>query len=217
MSILDLTSKLCYTLIIMILYFDTETTGLRPGRIIQLAYILDYGDKIIAKNFYFNVPYIEPGASMVHGITLEKLEVLSKGKVFYDYMDEIESDFKEANLIVAHNFNFDFNFMSNEFKLNFKTFTYKESLDTMRYFTPILKLSRPYGRGIKYPKLEELCECMDVYPFEISAFVKDHFGVDASHNHDATYDTAAMFLAVKNGLEKIPELAEYLKKFNTLE
>ena len=60
----------------MILYFDTETTGLRPGRIIQLAYIIDYGDTIKAKNFYFNVPYIEPGASMVHGITLEDLQVL---------------------------------------------------------------------------------------------------------------------------------------------
>ena len=67
----------------MILYFDTETMGLYPGRIIQLAYILDDGENAVGKNFYFAVDYIEPSATAVHGITVEKLRVLSGGKIVF--------------------------------------------------------------------------------------------------------------------------------------
>lgn len=197
----------------MVLFFDTETTGLRPGRIIQLAYVLDYGDKVVCKNFYCNVNYIEPSASAVHGVTLDKLSVLSKGKTFADYVDEIEKDFSSADLVVAHNYRFDESFMTAEFAYNFKTYTVKDTLDTMRYFTPILQIPRPYGRGIKFPNLSEFCSALDVYPFEVAAFLKNNFGEGFSHAHDATYDTAAMFLATKNAAEKYPEFNEYLKKY----
>ena len=40
----------------MIIYFDTETTSLSPGGIIQLAYIMQEGENITAKNFYFYTP-----------------------------------------------------------------------------------------------------------------------------------------------------------------
>lgn len=196
----------------MILYFDTETTGLRPGHIIQLAYILDYGDKISAKNFYFEVSYIEPSASFVHSITVEKLKELSKGRRFCDDIDEIERDFSSAKLIVAHNFSFDFGFMSQEFQNNLKTFRYNESLDTMRYFTPIMKLPRPNGKGIKYPKLEEFCAVNDVYPFEVDKFVKDYFSLHDKKSHDAAYDTVSMYLAVQNSREKYPDFNEFITK-----
>ena len=197
----------------MILYFDTETTGLRPGHIIQLAYILDYGDNVIAKNFYFKVEYIEPSAMAVHGITLEKLNTLSGGMVFYDHINEIEKDFLSADLLVAHNFTFDFYFMVNEFKLNFKQFQFKESFDTMKYFTPILKLPTERGKHLKYPKLNELFTYFDVYPFEIAKFCQEKFNLSIDHPHDAAFDTAAMFLAVKNACEKISELDEKLSKY----
>ncbi len=197
----------------MILYFDTETTGLRPGHIIQLAYILDYGDKIVCKNFYFDVNYIEPGAAHVHGISVEKLHGLSGGKTFSDYVCEIEADFSAAKLIVAHNARFDISFMTAEFANNFKTFSYNEALDTMRHFTPLLQIPRPYGRGIKFPKLEEFCTALDVYPFETTDFVKKNFGSASASAHDATYDTSAMFLASKNACEKFSEYNDYLSKF----
>ena len=91
----------------MIIYFDTETTGLYPGRIIQLSYVLEDGESVKGKNFYFFVEWIDPSATKVHGITVEKLAELSKGKTFSDYADEIYEDFKNASLVVAHNVRFD--------------------------------------------------------------------------------------------------------------
>ena len=58
----------------MTIYFDTETTGLTPGRIIELAYILDYGTRVETKNFFFAVDYVPESASKIHGITTEKLK-----------------------------------------------------------------------------------------------------------------------------------------------
>lgn len=197
----------------MILYFDTETTGLKPGKIIQLSYIMDYGDKTACKNFYFAVDYVEPSASMVHGITVETLLKLSKGKTFFDYIDEIEKDFNAAKLIVAHNARFDISFMTAEFSYAAKTFTYNEVLDTMRYFTQILQIKRPFGKGIKFPNLQEFYTALDVYPFEAVNFAKRNFESNDAKAHDATFDTAAMFLATKNACEKYLDFNDYLKKF----
>ena len=46
----------------MIIFFDTETTGLIPGRIIQLSYIMQSETEVRAKNFFFAVEYVEPSA-----------------------------------------------------------------------------------------------------------------------------------------------------------
>ena len=36
----------------MIIYFDTETTGLYPGQICQLSYVMQDEGKVVAKNFF---------------------------------------------------------------------------------------------------------------------------------------------------------------------
>ena len=100
----------------MILYFDTETTGLHPGQICQLTYILQDKNGVKAKNFFFSVDYVEFSAQMVHGFSKEKLFVLSNGKTFSDHFEEIKSDFESADLVVAHNVSFDFSFMRKEFE-----------------------------------------------------------------------------------------------------
>ncbi len=197
----------------MILYFDTETTGLRPGHIIQLSYVMDYGESVKTKNFYFETSYIEPSATTVHGFTVESLSVLAKGQTFADKIEEIADDFNTADLIVSHNFNFDFSFMSAEFGYLGQKFTFNESLDTMKYFTPIMKIPRPFGKGIKYPKLAEFAKFSDVYDFEVVKFVEEHFQKDGSKAHDASFDTAAMFLSSKNCAEKFPEYKELLDKY----
>ena len=66
----------------MILFFDTETTGLIPGGIIQLSYIMERKNGTTAKNFFFAVDYIEPSATEVHGFTVEKIYELSGGRTF---------------------------------------------------------------------------------------------------------------------------------------
>ncbi len=196
----------------MVIYFDTETTGLCPGRIIQLSYVKESESQAIGKNFYFAVDYIEPSAQAVHGISVEKLKELSGGKTFSDYADEIEEDFKASSLVVAHNFAFDLSFMLAEFRGLDTSFRYKESFDTMKYFTPVLKLLRRSGKGYKYPKLTELVEFAEVYPYDVSRAVARLFGEDSLSFHNACFDTSAMYLAVKTMREKLPELDEFFAK-----
>ena len=204
--------RLCYN-VAMILYFDTETTGLRPGHIIQLSYIMQDKTGVTAKNFYFKTSHIEASATAVHGITVEALEALSGGMDFYDHFEEIKADFDRADLTVSHNFNFDECFMTAEFANMGYIFRYKEKLDTMRYFTPIAQLPKAYGRGFKHPKLSELASFCDVYPFETVKTVERLFGKDQSSAHDATFDTAAMYLSVINYTEKSPEFKELIEKY----
>lgn len=197
----------------MILYFDTETTGLRPGNIIQLSYILDDGKTQKGKNFYFNAQNVEPSATAVHGYTPQLILQLSKGKVFSDYATEIHADFLNAKLIVGHNCNFDVAFLISEFKRLNLQFRYNESFDTMRFFTPVLKLERSSTKMYKYPKLCELCEFYQISEKEISAQVKRIFGGDVSSLHEARFDTTAMYLSVQKSLKTQPKLFERLSNY----
>ena len=123
----------------MNLYFDTETTGLRPGKICQLSYILQDESGAVGKNMFFHVGYVEPSAAAVHGFTAEVLYELSQGRVFADRFGEIAEDFRAADVLIAHNFSFDFMFMSAEFERLGERFTYKNSLCSMKKFTPVCR------------------------------------------------------------------------------
>ena len=64
-----------------LLFFDTETTNIRPGSICQLSYIVVDSSvkpqKTLGKNFFFTVEEMSPEAEAVHGFSLEKLYTLS--------------------------------------------------------------------------------------------------------------------------------------------
>lgn len=196
----------------MILFFDTETTGLIPGRIIQLAYIMQTGTEIKSKCFFFAVEYVEPSAVAVHGFTPEKLAVLSGGNTFSCDIDEIYDDFAAADLIIGHNVKFDIDFMIAEFLYQSRRFRYKESFDTMRFFTPIMKLPRTSNKGYKYPKLTELSEFLDIYPYDVTRKTGEIFGSNSVGSHDARYDTAELYLCFIKGLETYPEIARIVEE-----
>ena len=87
----------------MILYLDTETTGLRPGQICQISYIMQTKNSVVAKNMFFTVDSVEYGAYSVHGFSVEKLKELSKGKRFEDCVLEIKEDLlKELLYCILH-------------------------------------------------------------------------------------------------------------------
>ena len=197
----------------MILFFDTETTGLFPGRIIQLSYIMTDGENTASKNFFFGVSYIEPSATMVHGFTVEKIQKLSGGKTFSCDIDEIYDDFLSADLIVAHNVKFDIGFLIAEFNYQDRIFRYKESFDTMKAFTPIMKMERANHKGYKYPKLGEMCEFLDIYPYDITRKSIELFGSDDVGGHDARYDTTALYLSFFEGAKKFDILKETSLKY----
>ena len=192
----------------MILFFDTETTGLVPGRIIQLSYIMQTETETTAKNFFFAVEYVEPSAVKVHGFTPEKLAVLSNGHTFSSDIDEIYDDFAKADLIVAHNVKFDINFMIAEFCYQDRRFRYNEEFDTMKFFTSVMKLPRENHKGYKYPKLSELIEYLDLYPYDVTRKTSELFSVSGAGGHDARFDTTALYLAFNEGARRVEELKE---------
>lgn len=185
----------------MVIFLDTETSGLKPGYICQLSYVITYGRKLQAKNFFFSVPFVEQSAYMVHGFSVEKLKILSNGKRFCDHMEEIENDFNLADLIVSHNTSFDFSFIRAEFERCGKVFCPKSEFCSMKKSVPICKLKRTNSAGYKYPKLAELSAFFGVTETDIAFSMEDLFN-DKSSFHDARFDTTAMFLSVIEGISK---------------
>ena len=177
----------------MILFFDTETTGLSPGRIIQLSYVMQSSKNVKTKNFFFYVDYVEPSAVAVHGFTPEKLFVLSNGHTFSTDIEEIYDVFLRADVIIAHNLSFDLKFMIAEFAYHDRQFRYREGICSMRYFTDIIKIPRENGKGYKYPKLTEFSKYYDLYPYDVTMETAKLFGL-YGQSHDARYDTAELYL-----------------------
>lgn len=92
-----------------LLFFDTETTSVKPGSICQLSYItVDASVKpqiTTGKNFFFTVDEMDPSAQEIHGFSLEKLYELSNGQYFEDLVPEFIQDFEEADFLIGHNVN----------------------------------------------------------------------------------------------------------------
>lgn len=195
----------------MIIYLDTETTALYPGQICQLSYVMQSGDIITAKNFFFCVDSMDYNAFKVHGFSIEKLISLSGGKRFFDHVSEIEKDFEKADVLIAHNTAFDFMFLRAEFERLDKDFVFKNEFCSMKKSTPICKLLRSNGKAYKYPKLNELCAYLEVRDWEIKKESERLFGFEAGY-HDARFDTTALYLAVNEAMKCESEFAQ-LKKW----
>lgn len=179
------------------IFFDTETTGLHPGNICQLSYIKTAGDDLITGNLYFMVDYIEPGAQKVHGLTLDTLRELSGDRRFYDRFGEIKSAFESADVLIAHNINFDLGFMDAEFKRCNSNFEYHDSMCTMRHFTNICKIPNYNSNGYKWPKLEEMIRFFGISQNQIITATQELFNNCNSGFHDARFDVTATYLCFK--------------------
>lgn len=197
-----------------IIYFDTETTGLSAGpllggkyfgKICQLSYIILDNGAPKAKNFFFNVEYVEPSASEVTGLTPEKLAVLSGGRVFADDADEIHDDFISADFIVAHNFSFDQKFMETEFNRLGMRFEYKRSICSMRSTVDFLKI--PGWKRYKMPSLAELGSFFGIKDSDVIKKTQELY-YSVSIAHDSRFDTVKLMLAVEEGKKYCPNLIE---------
>lgn len=184
-----------------ILFFDTETTSLNPGKICQLSYIVQDNKNVTGKNYFFKVDSVDPRAEEVHGLSVEKLNKLSKGKVFADHVKSIYKDFAEADLIVGHNVTFDVKFIKAEFERQGMKFEPKEQFCTMKHFKPIMCL--PSKNGYKFPKLIELSEFLGISSREVNRQVSEIFAsTDNTISHDSRYDIVETYLSFKKGIEK---------------
>lgn len=195
MNISDLNSQ-------KILFFDTETTGLNPGNICQLSYIIIDGDCIQANNHFFKVNYVEPGAQRVHGLSVEKLLKLSNNKTFKDNFNQLKTDFDSADLLVGHNISFDLKFVNSEYRQLGHNFRYNNSLCTMKHFTNICKIEKNGGYGYKWPKLEELTRFLNIKDKDIIKTTGEIFNCKGIGYHDARFDTVATYLSYMEGIRK---------------
>lgn len=185
-------------------FFDTETTGLAPGKIAQLAYIQqDEAGNVKCGNYFFEVDYMSPDAERVTGRGIEDYKKLSGGQKFGDKAQEILSVFKDT-MLIAHNLPFDENFISTEFWRQNILFKPADRFDTMVYFRNICKW--PGGRNgnpYKDPKLIELVRYLSIDEEVIEKYCNKLFGIRAEGFHDAMYDTTAMFVAFQVWRERI--------------
>lgn len=184
------------------LIFDTETSGLRPGNICQLSYLLIGEDGIEGKNHYFKVGYVEPGAENIHGLSVEKLLVLSDNKEFKDKLSLVKEDFDRADLLVGHNISFDLNFLISEYQRAGQGFNLKDTFCTMKYFTNICKIDHWNGRGYKWPKLEELTHFLKISHRDIVEETEEIFYSPDIGYHDARFDTVATYLSYLEGIRR---------------
>lgn len=186
------------------IFFDTETTGIRPGSICQLSYILVDTSikptKTIGKNIFFTVEYIEPEAEQIHGFSVEKLYELSNGKYFEDRLEEFLDDFQNADILIGHNVNFDIKFLKCELEGCGEFIEPKNVFCTMNYYRNICNLKNSRNET-KAPKLKEAIEFLNIKESNIDALTKKLFN-ETGNFHDARFDTTATYLLVTEGIKK---------------
>ncbi len=176
------------------IFLDTETTGLKPGQIAQLTYLIEENKELtVAKNYFFTVQTMSPQAEMVHGFSIEKLDELSQGATFEDFHNDILKDFNDSTCI-AHNVKFDRGFVEAELDRINKIAEFKNYFCTMEYFKNIVKLPGKFKNGYKNPKVEEVLDFYKITPEKVLQKTKYIFECEDVSFHDARYDTVAMYL-----------------------
>lgn len=193
-----------------LLFFDTETTSIKPGNICQLSYIIidasTKPQKTTGKNFFFTVDSMDPGAEAIHGFSLEKLYELSDGREFLEFVHEFMPDFFDADFIIGHNVQFDIKFLKHELQQLWEaglvdtTWDPKNTFCTMAYYKPICNILNPSGT-VKNPKLSEVIEYLQISEDEIAKKADELFEGSGNY-HDARFDTAATYLTVIHGMKK---------------
>ncbi|MFA7304019.1 MAG: 3'-5' exonuclease, partial [Methanoregula sp.] len=111
----------------MLLFLDTETTGLpkyyatndseKWPRIVQLAWSLyDREGNRESQNSFIIYPTdftIPPDSARIHGITTERAK--SEGVSLHKVLPLFNADVEKANIIIAHNADFDLPIIKTEF------------------------------------------------------------------------------------------------------
>ncbi|MGQ1890657.1 3'-5' exonuclease [Thermophagus sp. OGC60D27] len=153
--------------------FDVETSGLPRfrqakasntrawPRAVQVSWILlDAELAIIKQESHIIKPHkfkIPEEAAKVHGITHEK--AMAEGKSVNEVFPIFIEDLDKCSTVVCHNAVFDVSVMESEFKRHAygQSIVYIKKIHcTMIEGTKYCKIPSDFGRGYKYPKLEEL-------------------------------------------------------------
>lgn len=160
-----------------ILIFDTETGGLNAyaNDILQLSYQVVDGSTfqtIREVNHYFpwpgNKSRVQWGAIQVNGLTEEFLATQDLSDR-YEALNEFIDELIDCDLCVAHNGEFDKNFINATAKREgIYPFEWPMMIDTMKTTTNLCCIPHRNGYGYKWPKLIELAECLNIRTSDIN-------------------------------------------------
>lgn len=177
-----------------IITFDTEATDLVPGQICQISWIIDRDGKQRAKNLYFSVDDMSPGAQEIHGLSMELLETLSGNTWFEDHAQDILADFNQADLVVGHHVAADERYLRVEMERAGVKLKRLNTFCTMNYASGIMNMARKVVTGRpKPPKLSELAAYYGITDAVCQQAAQALFG-EALGLHDARYDTTLTWL-----------------------
>jgi DNA polymerase-3 subunit epsilon len=158
----------------IIIVFDTETTGLPQGwntpptesdkypHIVQLSYLLydteldktlACEDHIIKLKSSVTLP---PESVRIHGITRARMK--RKGITIKQALDDFKMAMSNADIVVGHNVRFDKNMMLAEAHRNNRTIAFdkKGEYCTMLRSVDVCKLKKEGKAHFKYPRLSEI-------------------------------------------------------------
>ncbi|MBD3270822.1 3'-5' exonuclease [Candidatus Peregrinibacteria bacterium] len=184
-----------------IIVFDTETTGMpaTSGRVEDQPYIVqfaaityeyDQSNKAFKEIGRFNQLIKSPvkipeNCTQIHGITDQMVEKMPS---FVEKSQEIYDLFKNADMAVAHNLEFDKTILDAEFKRSGLDNHYlpTELYDTMKETKSLCKLPGRNG-NYKSPKLMELHQFL--------------FGIHFDNAHNAIKDVEATGKCIEKLLE----------------
>ena len=180
---------------IMMLFIDTETTGLPLVRgvkaldkkgiwpdIVSIAWCIYDSDKLCKKVYSLVQPgwKIPADSIKIHGITMEY--AMEHGRPLADVLAELRADLATVDTVVAHNMEFDKNVIFNAYKwrLGQEPPLISKEICTMEKSEAELKIPNPYPKygPYKSPKLSEL--------------YKDTFGTEPAGQHNSQSDVDAL-------------------------
>lgn len=177
----------------MLLFFDTETTGLPRNwkaplhdlanwpRMVQLAWLLydesgqqQEADSRIVRPERYQIP---ARAASIHGI--DQARAMAEGQPLEEVLGAFDVALQQAHTLVAHNLVFDQHILGAEYlrAQGHNPLAAKQGLCTKEAGTSVCRLPGAYGRGYKWPSLNELHQTL---------FAEDIVGA-----HDAAVDIAA--------------------------
>lgn len=187
-------------------FYDTETTGLKPGSIAQFSAIKTVDGKVAeCKNLYFAVKGMTEGAIAVTGRNDDDYLKLSGGITFADRANEIAEFIRGAQLY-GYNVKFDNKFMKAEFE---RTGRFKvrggylsNSSDVVLTENDVMDKCSMYlnfsNMGLGSRTRAKLCDIvagLRIDENKVARLTATAFGLNDSVSfHDATYDTMCTFL-----------------------
>lgn len=191
-----------------IIVLDTETSGLgEQGRILELAYIHEHGNKQTYHRTLSKVANITPEAMATHHITPEMLEgEMELGEtICYQFLDKELN--KSGNFIVAHNATFDINMLMKEGFRN-----KMQVIDTLRIVRNVLP-------NLKFHNLQYLRYYLGIYKQEKEWIKK--LNMEETIAHTALGDVLVTYilfdrLRTKYGIDKLIEISNTILTDMTL-